>query len=78
MRELKHDPYARLAAEQARNKAQNKPDVRINMTDAMKNLTLTVSIIQTRRFKVRYWLGLRIMYFGAWVIGIGHRKTEIS
>jgi hypothetical protein len=60
------------------NRNRNQPDIIIKPSRAMKSLTLTVHIPKSKLFTIRYLLGLRVIQFGAWIIGIGTTNVDVK
>jgi hypothetical protein len=50
------------------------PEMRMN--DAVKSMTLVVTISQSPQFRIRLAVGLLIVRLGAFVIGIGRFRVE--
>jgi len=43
----------------------------VDMQDVMKDVTMHVEVIQTKRFKLRMRTGMLLFRFAAWVTGCG-------
>ncbi len=48
----------------------------IEMNSLIKDVTLVVSIKQTRQFRIRIWLAMRLWVLGAKIAGCGFRVDE--
>jgi hypothetical protein len=45
--------------------------VQINVNKFTKRFTMVVTVHETRRFRLRKWLALRLIRLAAWVLGMG-------
>jgi hypothetical protein len=46
-------------------------EVRFPVAKALQSMTLQVRVTGLRRFRIRVWLGIRLLKLAAWVIGTG-------
>ena len=50
--------------------------IKLNMERIMKDVTLTVKIIETPHFKFRKWLAIKLLWLGSRVLGCNFKVSE--
>jgi hypothetical protein len=50
--------------------------VKVDLADAMHDLTLNVTVVRSPRFKIRMWIGLRLIRLAAFVMGVGQVSVK--
>ena len=43
----------------------------VKVSDALREITLEVKIVGFRSWRIRLWIGTRLLQLAAWVIGCG-------
>ena len=50
--------------------------LRLDAQKLMREITVVVAVRKTPGYRVRRWLGLRLLRMGAWVLGCGFEVEE--
>lgn len=51
-------------------------DVTVKVKKAPPNMVLNITVIETPKYKIRKWIGLKLIFLGASIVGFKEIKIE--